>query len=290
MTQGNKSPNRVVQILGGSVLAVLVAIAALLWQIYTSIDEGNVAKTQIANQATQNSNQETQIAKQDEQNQLNSDQYQLFVDQATNEALKVTVEAQLRTPIATDSVDYAPTATALAIRSSQIDATSQAIATKQEELKATQTAIVGPLYLADLSPIRSVVGFGKLGVGVYPFTEGPFREGQPLQINGVKYPKAIFAHAPSEVEYSLPRRFSWFYASIYIDGHRNCGADGVASFVVLLDGQVVYQSPTITYNDTQKPLPISFTIGEGKILTLKTITLGAITCDWTIWGDPYLTP
>jgi hypothetical protein len=147
-----------------------------------------------------------------------------------------------------------------------------------------------PVYLADLVPNTSVVGFGGLGLGVYPFSEGTVQRGTTLKFNGVEYPHGLFAHAPSELEYSLPRNFASFSASLYIDGHPTCGGNGVAAFVVLLDGQEIYRSRELTYNESQMPIPMSISVDSGRTLTLKTETLGSTLCDWTVWGDAYLLP
>lgn len=145
------------------------------------------------------------------------------------------------------------------------------------------------VYLASLTPDRSVVGAFGLGVGVYPFSEGPIVRGTTLQVNGIKYPYGLFTHAPSEIEYSLTRNFTSFSASIYMDGYPDCGP-GLANFVVLLDGQEVYRSPDVAYGDPQTPIAISVPIHEGTTLTLKTESIGNNYCDWTVWGDPYLVP
>jgi hypothetical protein len=146
------------------------------------------------------------------------------------------------------------------------------------------------VYVASLVPDRSVVGFGNLGVGVYPFTEGSIDGGTTLQINGINYSYGLFAHAPSEIEYSLNRNFTSFSASIYLDGHPTCGGNGTAAFVVLLDGREVYRSPELTYNHSQMPVSITIPVDNANLLTLRTETLGSNLCDWTVWGDPYLLP
>ena len=62
MTQGNQSSNRLVKILGGTTLSGLVAIATLLWAIYSSHSEDVTAEKQLANQALQIAKQDAQIA------------------------------------------------------------------------------------------------------------------------------------------------------------------------------------------------------------------------------------
>jgi len=134
MTQASQSSNRLLKILGSAALAGLVAIIALIWSIYSSHLDEVATEKQLANQATQ-------IAKQDVQIALNAEQNRLLSEQATVVAQQASIDEQLRTPLPTNNADFAPTATALALQSSQIEATRQAIEDRQKQIEATQTAI-----------------------------------------------------------------------------------------------------------------------------------------------------
>jgi hypothetical protein len=138
MTQGSNRPNRLWQLLGGIGLATLVAILALLWDISESINQ-RINERQASN--TQFAIQATQIAKLDIQNELNAEQNRLLASQATNEASRATIEAQLRTPIVESNGDFAITATALVMQSTQIAATRQAIEDNRNQIESTQTAL-----------------------------------------------------------------------------------------------------------------------------------------------------
>jgi hypothetical protein len=132
MSQGNSFTDWLAKHLGSAVLAGLVAIAALLWGIFSSYSDGQDSKRQLDNQAIQIAKQETQIALIVEQNQLQSQQ--------------LTVEAQIAnlqgsTSLPENNPDYSLTATAFAAQEIQIEATKQAITDKQKELEATQTAV-----------------------------------------------------------------------------------------------------------------------------------------------------
>lgn len=143
------------------------------------------------------------------------------------------------------------------------------------------------VYLASLEPVSFVVGYSDLGVGKYPFSEGPLVAGQILQANGVEYPYGLFAHAPSEVKYSLPENAVTFSSSIYLDGYDGCGGSG-AIFIVLLDDKEIFKSSLVSYNDTVDPIDVSVSVKDGQMLTLITDSDDDPSCDLTVWGDPYL--
>lgn len=133
----NSKSNILVKILGSATLAGIIAIAALIWSIYTTRSDDLAAQQQLANQATQ-------IAKQDIQIALNAEQNLLLSEQATLEVQKTILEEQLNTPFPTNSTELALTTTAINSESNQIEATSQAIATQQGHIKETQTAVAQP--------------------------------------------------------------------------------------------------------------------------------------------------
>jgi len=147
------------------------------------------------------------------------------------------------------------------------------------------------LYLADLEPVKVEVGWDGFGVGKYTFSEGPILEGNILRAkNGKEFPYGLFAHAPSEVKYSLPENAITFSASIYSDGYTEgditCG--GSAIFIVLLDDKEIYRSLPIIYNDTVNPIDVSVSVKDGQMLTLITDPIDDMGCDLTVWGNPYL--
>lgn len=149
MTQGNQPSNLLIKVLGSAALAGLVAIVALVWSIYSSRSEELATERQLANQATQ-------IAKQDVQITLNAEQNRLLSEQATVVARQASIDEQLRTPLPTNNADFAPTATALAIQSIQIEATRQAIEDKQKQIEATQTSVAQPLPAPTPMPSDSI--------------------------------------------------------------------------------------------------------------------------------------
>lgn len=135
MNKENQKSNTLIKFLGSATLAGGVAIAALIWSIYSTRSEDRTMQQQLANQATQ-------IAKQDIQIALNAEQNRLLSERATIDAQEANIEVQLRTPFpASDGSDFALTATALFVQSNQFEATRQAIEIRQRQIEATQTAI-----------------------------------------------------------------------------------------------------------------------------------------------------
>lgn len=145
MRQSHQSSSPLMKLLGSAALVGLVSIVALGWSVFSSQSQKKDMEKQLDNQATQ-------IAKQDVQIALNAEQNRLLALQATVAAEKSSIEEQLRTTPPTGGVGFGPTATALAIQSSQIEATRQAIEIKQRQIEATQTAVVAECLSTDYTP------------------------------------------------------------------------------------------------------------------------------------------
>lgn len=141
------------------------------------------------------------------------------------------------------------------------------------------------VFLSELKPTSSVVGHGYLGVGVYPFSESPAVEGQPIYAHSTQYRHGLFAHAPSTVEYVLDGQYSKFTAYILMQDGVNCG-DGVV-FRVELDDRLAYESQPV-HADTA-PQKIEVDVSSAQLLELVVNSRSSGDCDWSIWGDPVLT-
>ncbi|HEY5982327.1 MAG TPA: NPCBM/NEW2 domain-containing protein, partial [Anaerolineales bacterium] len=126
-------------------------------------------------------------------------------------------------------------------------------------------------------------GYWSLGKGIFPATEAGMQEGQTISSHGKEYRSGLFAHSPSDLRYVLDGKFAAFQTEISIQ-ESACG-DG-ASFAVLLDGKEIYDSGTMLPADA--PRPVDLDVNGGRLLVLKTMSGSDISCDWTIWGDPYL--
>jgi|CXWL01.1.fsa_nt_gi hypothetical protein len=126
MTQGNPSQNRLVKILESAAIAGVIALLALIFQVYSSYKQGQDTEKELNNQALQIAQQQTQIALDAEQNQLQSQSLTLAAQQSN-------IERQYITP-PSDNGDFALTATA-------IESTRQAIATRVAELESIAIAL-----------------------------------------------------------------------------------------------------------------------------------------------------
>jgi len=138
-------------------------------------------------------------------------------------------------------------------------------------------------YLIDMPSTYESVGFWTLGKGVFPAVDTGMTMGQVISNHGKEYPYGLFAHAPSELRYMLDGKFTAFVTEISVK-ETACG-DG-ASFVVSLDDKEIYRSETVL--PRYDAIPLSLDVTGGKKLKLETISGNDMSCDWTIWGDPYL--
>jgi len=152
-----------------------------------------------------------------------------------------------------------------------------------EKIASTSTPMPEGNYLIDLAPVTVTVGYWSLGAGLFPASDGGFSEGQVLFSHGVTYPMGLFAHAPSRLVYDLNGKYTRLETDIMVQDSA-CG-DG-AEFVVQLDGKELYASSMLSaFHD---PVHLSLDITGGKELILITLSGEDNSCDWTIWGDPYL--
>ena len=114
--------------------------------------------------------------------------------------------------------------------------------------------------------------------------------GLPLRANVTLYLKGLGVASRSKIVYTLDEPFHRFEAALAIDDAAQ-GEDGTSHgsviFRVLLDGKLVYTSPTI--RGGQAPLPISIDITDAKQLELEVdYTDRADQLDYTDWLDARL--
>ena len=100
------------------------------------------------------------------------------------------------------------------------------------------------VYLGNLTPISTKVGFGSFGVGKIPFDspEDNVTVGSSLTFWGgsTSYDKGLFAHSPSRIGYRLDGKYSKLLTSYFFQ--KGCDSlDGVI-FRILADGKEVYNS------------------------------------------------
>jgi hypothetical protein len=168
---------------------------------------------------------------------------------------------------------------------------SQAVSPTAELITTPQPV---KTYLAELETAEIPrVGYGELGIGVYPFDDPPIKKGSPLFTHGKLYEHALFAHAASTLVYNLDGDYDTFFTTILISDMLKSGCGDGALFRIDLDGETAYLSPILVYNS--QPIDLEIDVKGVKYLRLETYTdtnyivnPGDVVCDWTIWGDPYL--
>lgn len=104
-----------------------------------------------------------------------------------------------------------------------------------------------------------------------------------LKINGQTFEKGLGVHATSEIIYNVTGLgYETFRAFIGIDDE--CDVAGSCVFAVYTDGNLVYQSPTLTYQ--QDALPIQVPIGGASLVRLVVTNANdGDACDHADWAN-----
>jgi hypothetical protein len=144
------------------------------------------------------------------------------------------------------------------------------------------------IYLSELHPQLATVGRGKFSVGTYEFTSPDpmdnINKGDPIVVHNVKYPHGLYAHTPSHLVYNLNKDFFKLEVTIGLVDWIECG-DGV-QFIILLDGDEIYRSPTMLAQSM--PIDVKVSVAGGHKLEFIVDQGENSHCDWAIWGDPTL--
>ncbi len=138
-------------------------------------------------------------------------------------------------------------------------------------------------YLIDIPLVSESVGFWTLGKGIFPASDAGLVLNSVISSHGRDYPSGLFAHAPSELKFALDGKYISFATDITVN-QTACG-DG-ASFAVTVDDREVYRSKNML--PASETIPLTLDVSGGQVLKLQTISGNDNSCDWTIWGDPYL--
>lgn len=140
-------------------------------------------------------------------------------------------------------------------------------------------------YLADLTPVSAQVGYWEFTRGVYPGTDSGMVEGAPIEMLGVGYPKGLFAHAPSRLDYALEGRYEMLRAELFILP----GCSDGATFQVGLDDDIIFEKEILP---GMAPEHVEISVFRAETLQLLTDpgAQNGFECDWTIWGDAELIP
>ena len=96
--------------------------------------------------------------------------------------------------------------------------------------------------------------------------------------------KGICVHARSQLAYALGGRFS---ALRFTPGLDTTPGQGSAEFEVLVDGETVYESGTLTHYKTAEPVKLD--LSGAKTLQLRVDHAGdGIDGDWAVWANSRL--
>ena len=125
-----------------------------------------------------------------------------------------------------------------------------------------------------------------LGKGTFPYTDADFAWGQVLISHGKRYASGLFTNAPSSIEFILGKNYERFISDILVKDSTVCSSG--ADFSIFLDNNQIFSSGSILSSDPPQHLDLE--VSGGNMLRLVTNTATDGTCDWTIWGNPYLTP
>lgn len=151
------------------------------------------------------------------------------------------------------------------------------------------------IFLGDLQPIQAKVGWDQY----YVFRNGNFalpgKKPTSLMVDGRVVQKGIYAHANSELIFSIPSGVQQFEAFGVMPVSANAtfpdnGSEmlyGTWAYEIWIDGKKAYESdPLCAYVKKQVPIRINIP-NNSKQITLKTNSLGSGHCDWSIWADPF---
>lgn len=119
----------------------------------------------------------------------------------------------------------------------------------------------GIIYLSELDPVSAEQGWGSL-------TFDRSVSGEPIQLQNRFYVRGLGSHAPHELTFAIPPRYSIFEATVGIDS----ATDGRGSVIVWVevDGQERFRSDVLTGDG--EPVHIRVPVALGQRLTLRADT------------------
>lgn len=131
---------------------------------------------------------------------------------------------------------------------------------------AAVTPSAAPAYLSEFDPVVKDNGWGRYERD-RSNGESRSRDGETIEINGVKYGRGLGVHAKSDLRYQLFRKFKSFNADLGVDDE--VGQGGSVIFEVWLDGARKYVSPLMKGTDAALPISLDVTnVNELKLIVL----------------------
>jgi hypothetical protein len=104
---------------------------------------------------------------------------------------------------------------------------------------------------------------------------------KPMRMDATEFEHGIGVHAHSEIQYRLAGAYETFAATVGLDDTVRPG--GSVAFKVIVDGNVAYDSKTITGSDRAIPIRVSVAGAEWMTLVVETAERADIG-DWANWA------
>ncbi len=140
------------------------------------------------------------------------------------------------------------------------------------------------MHLSDLTPTESINGWGPYEVDRSNGERGA-NDGRTLTLNGVTYAKGLGVHSFSSLTYALDNRFSRFQSFIGVDDE--VGNFGSVNFRVLVDGQEIFRSNTLTGSSPTQAIDLDVS-GKRTLQLIVDNADGRSDFDHANWADAKL--
>ncbi|MEF2278529.1 NPCBM/NEW2 domain-containing protein [Deinococcus sp. YIM 134068] len=124
----------------------------------------------------------------------------------------------------------------------------------EARVRCSATQPSGEKFLSDLTPVSATNGYGPYEVN-RSNGERTAGDGRTLTVGGTTYPRGLGVHAASQLDYDLGGTCSTFSASVGVDDE--VGDAGSVVFRVLADGEVLFDSGTLTGRDPARSVNVS---------------------------------
>jgi len=150
---------------------------------------------------------------------------------------------------------------------------------------------VGVCHLSDIKESSVQVGWGSFHKNIF----SKRGETRAFILDGKTYQKGLDTHAPAHVIYNLNGQFKRFqsFVGLWDSGNPDRGVPGDPAetrgsvrFIVVLDGQQVYDSGVMRWDTTAKSIDID--VSGAQILELRVMDVEDLAYDWSIWADAKL--
>jgi hypothetical protein len=139
-------------------------------------------------------------------------------------------------------------------------------------------------YLSDMNLDVVNNGYGPLEKNM-SCGEINAADGVAITIGGIVHQKGLGAHAPSEINVPLNGQYTIFIADVGVDDE--VADQGSIVFQVIVDGETLFDSGTVTGNDAAKPVAVNVA-GKQQMKLVVTDAGDGIGSDHADWGSARL--